>query len=419
MIFALLQVLNFGVQAKSLTRVAVLDFEVNSNMIDKNAGAIVADSFGFKVHKSGCYEIVNRNAMKRVLEEHEVNCNFIGCADVLGELLDVQKIFAGSVGKLGDTYTINVVLIDVNTTKEENSEYRSAKGKIDALLEIAGDMADYFCPDVGGNGGPNPLLPDGFAAVKDSPIDSTTGLPSEIECLKDKSRMALVNAGEFTMGSKFRKDEKPVHTVYLDNYYIDKYEVTVSQYKKFCKATGYNMWKQPDWNKSNHPVVYVRYKDAVAYCEWSGKRVPTEAEWEKAAAGTDGMIFPWGNTNVTGKRANFCDTNCEKRWKTDISNDFYTHTAPVGSYEDGKSAYGCYDMAGNVSEWCSDWYKKDYYKMSGLRNPIGVSSGTYRVVRGGSCYHMGDEIRSSYRGFNKPLEINPNRLIGFRCVVNP
>jgi len=412
------------------TRIAVLDFDVKSKNIDEEAGAVLADAFGYQLHQFQCYDVINRDYMKKILNEQGFQLSGVTTADdaeVLGQILDVQKLVTGSVGKLGNTFTLTIVLVDVATAREEHSEFKRVSGKIDAVLEIASNMSRYFCPedhdgvpDEGPAGVETDFpLPDGFIAVKDSLIDSSTGLPSVIECLKDKSQMVLVPAGEFIMGSKSSKDERPVHKVYTDSYYIDKHEITVSQFTEFCKKTGHAMWTQPAWNKHNHPVVYVTYKDAVSYCKWAGKRLPTEAEWEKAARGPGGRAFPWGNTSVTGQKANFCDINCEKKWKESFSDDTYTHTSPVGSYENGKSPYGCYDMAGNVSEWCSDWYKKDYYKNSGMRNPYGPSRGKYRVHRGGSCYHRTDETRSAHRNFSLPLEIKPNRLVGFRGVLNP
>ncbi|MDO8587174.1 MAG: formylglycine-generating enzyme family protein [Armatimonadota bacterium] len=188
---------------------------------------------------------------------------------------------------------------------------------------------------------------------------------------KDGSVMITIPAGKFIMGSNHEPDEKPVHTVYLDTYQIGKCEVTIAQYRKFCKATGYEMPDAPSWGwKHGHPIVNVTWNDAAAYCKWAGGRLPTEAEWEKAAAGTDGRTYPWGDAWDNNKCANVYLN--------------LTSTQPVGSYPAGASAYGCMDMAGNVWEWCADVYAKDYYKASPSRNPRGPSRGGYRVMRGGS-----------------------------------
>ena len=222
----------------------------------------------------------------------------------------------------------------------------------------------------------------------------------EYKNLKDGSILIYIPPGEFIMGSpegEGDSDEHPQHRVYLDGYFIGKYEVTVAQFRKFCEETGYKMPEQPSWNKDNHPVVNVTWEDAVAYCKWAGLRLPTEAEWEKAARGTDGRKYPWGNHEpyYNGRYyANYDPGN--------YSEDGYKYTAPVGSYPHGASPYGCMDMAGNVWEWCYDWYDEDYYKNSPYRNPKGPSSGTKRVCRGGSWCSSARYVRCAYRDRDSP-----------------
>jgi formylglycine-generating enzyme required for sulfatase activity len=224
-----------------------------------------------------------------------------------------------------------------------------------------------------------------------------------------------IPAGSFTMGSEDgASDKKPVHTVHLDRYYIGKYEVTVGQFRKFVNATGYKTdaeksggayvyvngsWTQKsdaNWSNTyfsqteNHPVVCVSWNDAKAYCDWAGLRLPTEAEWEKAARGTDGRKYPWGSSWDAGK----CNS--------DEKGDSYEYTSPVGSFPTGVSPYGCYDMAGNVWEWCNDWYGEKYYASSPSNNPTGPSSGDARVLRGGGWYDIANYCRSSFRNRNAP-----------------
>jgi formylglycine-generating enzyme required for sulfatase activity len=195
----------------------------------------------------------------------------------------------------------------------------------------------------------------------------------------DNAEMVLVPAGEFTMGSNDGgADEKPVHQVYLDAFWIDVYEVTNALYKK-CVDVGtcqppasLSSAKQSSYfgnsQFDNYPVTYVSWDDAKTYCEWAGKRLPTESEWEKAARGTDMRVYPWGN-QWDGSKA-----NVELR---------VGDTTPVGSYPAGASPYGVLDMAGNVWEWVVDWHDIHYYANSPSRNPQGPSSGQYRTLRGG------------------------------------
>jgi formylglycine-generating enzyme required for sulfatase activity len=226
--------------------------------------------------------------------------------------------------------------------------------------------------------------------------------------------MVLVPAGEFTMGSSASDsqaygDEKPQHTVYLDAFWIDKFEVTNAQYKK-CVDAG--KCSAPPQRKSytrdsyygdarydNYPVIYVPWNDANTFCAWAGKRLPTEAEWEKAARGTDGRIYPWGNTFDINK------VNAEGK---------VGDTTEVGAYPAGASPYGVMDMAGNVWEWVADWYAENYYASSPRNNPKGPSSGEYRVLRGGAWYTNQSYVRAAYRYYYYP--VNRDFDVGFRCA---
>jgi len=275
----------------------------------------------------------------------------------------------------------------------------------------------------------------------------------------DGAEMVLVPAGEFSMGSdadeidrllkdwpnvkrEFFAREIPRHRVSLDAFYIDKYEVTNARFQQFVQATGHRTqaeregsgyvftrekseqvkganWRAPRGPGSSiasleqHPVVQVSHEDAKAYCAWAGKRLPTEAEWEKAARGTDGRSYPWGN-QFDGRLANFCDTNCEYKWKDSAANDGYRYTAPVGSYEGGKSPYGAYDMAGNVWEWVADWFDENYYRDSPARNPQGPASGEQAVLRGGGWYTDALHVRAPTRARCAPAD--RSNLLGFRCA---
>jgi formylglycine-generating enzyme required for sulfatase activity len=237
---------------------------------------------------------------------------------------------------------------------------------------------------------------------------------------KDPAQMVLVPAGEFTMGSAVgAAHEQPEHKVFLDAYYMDMYEVTVGQYAKFLKATGMNpppMWTTMDQpHHQSRPVVNVDWTDANKYCEWAGKRLPSEAEWEKAARGTDGRIYPWGNDPPDSRKANYG----KDKWNN------HAALLPVGQLKDGKSPYGIHDLAGNVWEWVNDWYDPDYYATSPSSNPKGPEGGKYKVLRGGSWDFAPENLQSARRDLNVPSSTDydspayRNFNSGFRCAKNP
>ncbi len=248
-------------------------------------------------------------------------------------------------------------------------------------------------------------------------------------------RMALIPEGEFEMGSNVGEandDERPVHTVYLDAFYIDIHEVTVGEYRGFVQQTGHRM---PDWDEisrysptDQHPIVFVSWHDAMAYAKWKGKRLPTEAEWEKAArGGVPEQTYPWGNTVPDGKQCNFADKNLAHFWWADEqADDGHARTASVGNYPDNE--YGLYDMAGNVWEWCLDEYDAGFYAVSPRTNPIsGIDTmegivDTFpsvlspRVLRGGSWLVTVHGVRNAVRFRLDPA--NLNNSVGFRCVMD-
>ncbi len=228
--------------------------------------------------------------------------------------------------------------------------------------------------------------------------------PPAVPKSEDGAEMVLVPAGEFLMGTDNSGDQSPRHRVYLDAYYIDKVPVTNALYERFMRATsrhdpGY--WSNTNFNGLTQPVVGVSWHDADAYCKWAGKRLPTEAEWEKAARGADGRKYPWGD-QWDPSRANSDESKLGK-------------TTPVGSYPGGASPYGALDMAGNVWQWVADWYDASYYRRSPERNPTGPESGQYyKVLRGGSWNNNPIGSRSSDRNLNPPG--NRKGVIGFRCA---
>jgi formylglycine-generating enzyme required for sulfatase activity len=227
---------------------------------------------------------------------------------------------------------------------------------------------------------------------------------------KDGAPMVLIPAGEFTMGSEDgSSDEKPVHRVYLNSYYLDRYEVTVGRYAAFLTATGNKRplkWSDADMPAdSDRPVIGVDWDDANAYCQWADKRLPTEAEWEKAARGPEALKYPWGSEEPLAVHAHFGKC-CE--WNG------YKTVQPVGSMEAGMGPYGNYELAGNVWEWVADWYEKDYYESSPNRNPAGPPKGKKKVFRGGSWYYVPFKIRITDRAYDAPSYRDV--ILGFRCA---
>ncbi len=225
--------------------------------------------------------------------------------------------------------------------------------------------------------------------------------------------MVLIPAGPFVRGTnRGGFDEQPERSIFLDAFSIDRYEVTNHQYEQFVAATGHRKAGPPSrYAKNmvrmrglNQPVVYVSWDDAVAYCRWKGKRLPTEAEWEKAMRGVDGRLWPWGNAEQLNA-ANWARVN-----------DGYEVTASAGTFEGDRSPFGVMDGAGNVIEWVDDWYRETYYQDSAERNPQSPENGVYKVLRGGGYTTTGSDLRITSR--SKMIPDFRDETIGFRCAAS-
>jgi formylglycine-generating enzyme required for sulfatase activity len=250
-------------------------------------------------------------------------------------------------------------------------------------------------------------------------------------CQKAPEGMVRVPQGAFTMGTdeidendrasefgiikKWFEDEHPEHRVSLSAFFIDQHEITNAQYRAFVQQTGRRL--PPDWNGGayppgldQHPVVYVSWHDANAYCQWAGKRLPTEAEWEKAARGSDGLMYPWGN-DFDAARANI--------------NNQVGHSTVVGQFPEGKSPYGAHDMAGNVWEWTADWYGP--YPGNAVESE--KFGQRFKILRGDSWAGLGhyspeeeNEIKAHFSRASYRFFMDPNGVVndaGFRCAQNP
>lgn len=261
--------------------------------------------------------------------------------------------------------------------------------------------------------------------------------------------MVLVPAGEFTMGASSDEgglpDEQPLRLVYLSAFWIDRYEVTNAAYARFVQETGYQvpanaapaltLWdhNSPLPGIEQHPVVNVSWLDAVAFCRWAGKRLPTEAEWEKAARGTDRRTYPWGNewnfdhansaSYWAQRTVQFADsTQWEAFWirgeGAAISKEKGVRgevlTLPVGSFPSGASPYGAMDMAGNAAEWVQDWYNPNHYRWASLTDPQGPGRGAIKAMRGGSWLKPAISLRTTDRDWGT-MDSRPSGT-GFRCA---
>jgi formylglycine-generating enzyme required for sulfatase activity len=272
------------------------------------------------------------------------------------------------------------------------------------------------------------ILPTETASITPTPRPTNTPSLTPIPRLIVDQRgaaMVLVPEGEFLMGSdSWSGSEKPSHKVYLDSYYIDQFEVSNSAFVEFLNEVGNQIegiagkahWVEendPDldifrmneiWQvaagRENHPMNEVTWFGARAFCEWRQARLPSEAEWEKAARGTDGRTYPWGESEPTCEMANFA--SC------------YYDSVPVDSYPDWISPYGTYNMAGNVHEWTNDWYAEEYYANSPYKNPTGPENGDFKVFRGASWFNAAFQTRTTYR--YPKLPVLTYMANGFRCA---
>lgn len=249
-----------------------------------------------------------------------------------------------------------------------------------------------------------------LAKKKDStPTESSTDGNYDTETLE--IAWVTIPGGAFQMGDNFNEgdlDERPTHWVELNPYSISQYEVTFDQYDTFCDDTGRSKPYDEGWGRENRPVINVSWVDAKAFCDWlsqkTGKNIhlPTEAQWEKAARGTERRRYPWGNGPPSCTIVNY--NNCKGK------------TMPVGDYSSDSSPYNIRDMGGNVVEWCADWHSPTYYSVSPRYNPTGPSGGTYRVTRGGSWNYYSWEVRSARRGSVTPA--SRNNSLGFRICYS-
>ena len=294
-----------------------------------------------------------------------------------------------------------------------------------------------------------PMLTD--LAFQLTSVSTPTSAPASRKVSqKDGTLLLYVPAGEFSMGASDTdlfagNEEKPQKMVYLGAFWIDQTEVTNHMFTQFVIETGYKTtaeqrgksqtWEGQNWTptvgadwmhpdgpgssidgKGNYPVGQVSWFDAKAYCAWAGRRLPTEAEWEKAARGADGRLYPWGNEPPDGSRANFADKSFTGSWGNKSADDGNTFAAPVGSYPAGASPYGALDMAGNMWEWVSNWYSETYLSEMPDHNPPGASSGDEKMIRGGGWGSRPQYLRVSNKDADPDFIGSTGN--GFRCAID-
>jgi formylglycine-generating enzyme required for sulfatase activity len=397
---------------------AVMDITYTGKNLTKEQIGFLSDDIREKAVEITGYRIMNRENIFTILKDKKVDlskCEGPECEVEYGRLLQADKLITSNIIFSGGTFFIKLKIYDVSSATMEKSVSRECKGcDFSGLRKSVQDAA-------------RDLLGKQVSIPKPSLEKIQASAESEVgkEILPQGTKggpMVLIPAGEFMMGCNASMDyqcennENPYHRIYLDNYYINKYEVTNAEYRNCvaaggCKEPeGEDRYRNLSWD--NHPVVGVSWFYAADYCKWAGKRLPTEAEWEKAARGTDGRVYPWGYENANCNYAVICQLTSNRSWNYGCDRK---STWPVGSKPNGASPYGVMDMAGNVGEWVNDWYGEDYYNNSPAQNPLGSRSGKNRVLRGGSWYSDPYALRTSSRQLNSEPERKSEDL-GFRCV---
>ena len=326
----------------------------------------------------------------------------------LGRILGVRKVLFGTIDTVVRGYFLTVHAVDLATATIDFSEVERqelSKEPEEMVTPLVARLLDRLqrVPEPTQPAPPDLALPAGLRFLRKNAWGAIEALWE-----KDNSSMILIPGGSFTQGwNKGRENEKPERLVTLKAYFIDKYPVTNAQYKKFCEAThrAYPLDRPvfPNYflERPSHPVVNVSYEDAQVYGRWAGKRLPTEAEWERAARGSDGRLYPWGGE--------WDEKKCKTYW---FGLDGPT---AVGSYPEGASPYGAMDMAGNVEQWCSDWYAGDYYAKGPRIEPQGPPEGTERVTKTAvDGEPLWDYLRSSQRWRATPD--TKSATLGFRCA---
>jgi formylglycine-generating enzyme required for sulfatase activity len=382
---ALVSIFGLGFGQEKKEPIAVLDLKAEG--VSQTIANILSNKLRTEMFGAGTYNVLNREDMKAILGEQEFQqsgmCDDTKCLARIGGALGVIYMVSGSIGKIGDTYIISLKMIDIEKIVNVKIVDEQYSGKEDGLIMAVQNAARKLM------GLPVLLAEQATVSGSKPAVPAIEG-------------MIWIEGGTFMMGSGDEgswlssgtfKDEKPAHTVTVDGFYMDKTEVTQEQYEQIM---GNNPSKFKDCPTC--PVDNLLWSEAEEYCKKAGKRLPTEAEWEYAARAGTRTQFYWGN-------------NMDDNYAWYMGNA-HRQTQPVAQTQ--PNAWGLYDMSGNVSEWCVDWYDANYYRSSPDRNPQGPLSGKTRVLRGGDWTSGGLVPRSARR-----LDSHPDKrynYYGCRCV---
>ena len=415
----------------TMMNMAVLNFETD-NMAGDEA-RLFAERLTNSLIASGCFKIIDDIAVMKELEAWAGELRFPSSDRLIDNsrvLKSANKIITGSLNCVFGQYVAIARIIDIEKGAAECSFKVMAESKETAIGQSPQILASK-------------ILKQYSCAGMDRPKTSS----KEAASPHKKPDMMLVKGGEFFMGSAFNewkwknltarsRNEQPLHKVWLPAYFIGKYEVTYAEFSLFCDAAGRERPDNFGWVSGRLPVMNITWYDAADYCNWlserdglekaydgsyrlntakNGYRLPSEAEWEKAArGGLDRKMFAWGNEIPDGGKCNFSDIKSGFKYLDTDIDDGWRNTSEIGFYP--PNSYGLYDMTGNVSEWCGDWYGEYYYASSPNKSPLGLQDGKLRAIRGGGWDDDLYYIRVSYRMGKEPRESRSD--IGFRLARN-
>ncbi len=356
-----------------------------------------------EIERTGLYRVLSRSSMISILKAHKfpLPCHEIECFAAMGKLLDADQVLAGNILRHGENIEITLRLIEVNKVRFLNTVYRKSSNV--SREEFLGEWGRRILIEL------FKIDPEQFETSMETSLPAPTPTKTSQQILKEKQSkypgMMYIPAGEVVVGSNDGDVcEQPPHIVYVKEFYIGQYEVTNREYQEFVNETGHRA--PPHWEGgtmpeevADHPVVWVSYSDAEAYCEWRGGRLPSEAEWERAAKGDRARTYPWGDRFV----ADYANT-----WESGRGS-----TAPVGSYPLGSSPFKVEDMAGNVFEWVAGFFEP----YPGATVKLDDYDKHLRVMRGGSWNFNAYYARTTHRFARSGGE--RGRDYGFRLARDP